>query len=273
MHWLLTLHHLRGHQRDPAADSRPAPSPECTLRSCTRFSPLASSFGVSVGGDPWLGLARRRPCEMSQRDQRDRPRRGLVSRLDGSGRGTRGRADAGSANKSRPWRSIVFSPLGDGQRRRRVQTPCASCSVGRRGTQPRHRAANSHLELSISNALHPPPNGVKWLVTTVDFAGTSAPLRCWRSWPFSPGDGASPATWCSRGRRTRAQCGHSAAAWAPGRAPVESLAQRPWARGPGGSHRHRHRRRLRGLPYLSRSFASSRRAGDRHLGRRSAGPW
>jgi len=191
-----------------------------------------------------------------------------------AGEGQEVGADAGSANKSRPWRSIVFSPLGDGQRRRRgsdalrvgaaLVVVVLSLVIG---------AANSHLELSISNALHPPPNGVKWLVTTVDSQGPSAPLRCWRSWPFSPGDGASPATWCSP------RPSHSCSVWpfscclGPGRAPVESLAQRPWARGPGGSHRHRHRRRLRGPPVPLALVASSRRAGDRHLGRRSAGPW
>src|SRR5579864_5208228 len=65
----------------------------------------------------------------------------------------------------RDWRSLVFAPLGDGQRRRRgsdgvrlavavLATACAVLVV-RTNTRP---------EKVIAGVLSPPPDGVRWLV-------------------------------------------------------------------------------------------------------------
>jgi len=65
----------------------------------------------------------------------------------------------------RDWRSVIFAPLGDGQRRRRgsdgvrltvsaLATLCAVLVV----------QSNSRPEEVIARVLSPPPNGVRWLV-------------------------------------------------------------------------------------------------------------
>jgi hypothetical protein len=65
----------------------------------------------------------------------------------------------------RDWRSLVFAPLGDGQRRRRgsdgvrlavavLATACAVLAV----------QTNSRPEKVIADVLSPPPDGVRWLV-------------------------------------------------------------------------------------------------------------
>src|SRR5215468_5852195 len=66
---------------------------------------------------------------------------------------------------ARDWRSVVFAPLGDGQRRRRgsdavrltvaiLATLCAVLAV----------QSNSRPEEVVAGVLSPPPNGVRWLV-------------------------------------------------------------------------------------------------------------
>src|SRR5262249_57459935 len=65
----------------------------------------------------------------------------------------------------RDWRSLIFAPLGDGQRRRRgsdavrlavavLATLCAVLVV----------QSNSRPEEVVAGVLSPPPNGVRWLV-------------------------------------------------------------------------------------------------------------
>jgi hypothetical protein len=73
----------------------------------------------------------------------------------------------------RDWRSLVFAPLGDGQRRRRgsdgvrlavavVATVCAVVAV----------QSNSRPEEVIAGVLSPPPNGVRWLVDVFWIGGS-----------------------------------------------------------------------------------------------------
>jgi uncharacterized membrane protein YbhN (UPF0104 family) len=73
----------------------------------------------------------------------------------------------------RGWRSIVFAPLGDGQRRRRgsdgvrlavaaLATLCAVLVV----------RANSRPEEVIAGVLSPPPDGVRWLVDVFWIGGS-----------------------------------------------------------------------------------------------------
>jgi uncharacterized membrane protein YbhN (UPF0104 family) len=66
------------------------------------------------------------------------------------------------------WKAIVYSPLGDGQTRRRgsdafrlglAVVVVVLCWV--------LTHANSNTEHSIATALAPPPDGVRWLITTV----------------------------------------------------------------------------------------------------------
>jgi glycosyltransferase 2 family protein len=74
----------------------------------------------------------------------------------------------------RDWRSVVFAPLGDGQRRRRrgsdgvrlavavVATVCAVLAV----------QSNSRPEEVIAGVLSPPPEGVRWLVDVFWIGGS-----------------------------------------------------------------------------------------------------
>ena len=73
----------------------------------------------------------------------------------------------------RDWRSVVFAPLGDGQRRRRgsdgvrlaaavLVTLCAVWAVH----------SNSRPEQVIAGVLSPPPNGVRWLVDVFWIGGS-----------------------------------------------------------------------------------------------------
>jgi glycosyltransferase 2 family protein len=71
------------------------------------------------------------------------------------------------------WRSLVFAPLGDGQRRRRgsdgvrlgvavLATFCAILAL----------QSNSRPEQVIAGAVSPPPNGVRWLVDVFWIGGS-----------------------------------------------------------------------------------------------------
>src|SRR5215468_12780571 len=73
----------------------------------------------------------------------------------------------------RDWRSLVFAPLGDGQRRRRgsdgvrltvavLATLCAVLAV----------QSNSRPEQIIAGVLSPPPEGVRWLVDAFWIGGS-----------------------------------------------------------------------------------------------------
>ena len=73
----------------------------------------------------------------------------------------------------RDWRSLIFAPLGDGQRRRRgsdavrlavavLATLCAVLVV----------QSNSRPEEVVAGVLSPPPNGVRWLVAVFWIGGS-----------------------------------------------------------------------------------------------------
>src|SRR5215510_10935124 len=73
----------------------------------------------------------------------------------------------------RDWRSLVFAPLGDGQRRRRgsdgirlavavLGTLCAVLAL----------KSNSRPEVVIAGVLSPPPDGVRWLVDVFWIGGS-----------------------------------------------------------------------------------------------------
>src|SRR6266567_1815486 len=73
----------------------------------------------------------------------------------------------------RDWRSVIFAPLGDGQRRRRgsdgfrlavavLATLCAVLVV----------QSNSRPEEVVAGVLSPPPNGVRWLVDVFWIGGS-----------------------------------------------------------------------------------------------------
>jgi len=74
---------------------------------------------------------------------------------------------------ARDWRSLIFAPLGDGQRRRRgsdgvrlavavLATLCAVLAV----------QSNSRPEEVVAGVLSPPPNGVRWLVDVFWIGGS-----------------------------------------------------------------------------------------------------
>ncbi len=69
---------------------------------------------------------------------------------------------------ARTWRSILFAPLGDGQTRRRgtdvvwFGLSCVVVIVCWLVTR-----ANSHAERDVVRALTPPPDGVRWLISTI----------------------------------------------------------------------------------------------------------
>src|SRR5215470_11095653 len=82
------------------------------------------------------------------------------------------------ASSSRPrllrgWRSVVFAPVGDGQRRRRgsdglrlavAVLALACCLLVIR--------YDSRVDRAITQVIHPPPRSITWLVTVVYQAGS-----------------------------------------------------------------------------------------------------
>jgi hypothetical protein len=75
---------------------------------------------------------------------------------------------------SRGWRSVIFAPAGDGQRRRRgsdgVRLAAAAVAVVCCLLVIRY---NSRIDQAIAGVIHPPPQSITWLVTVVYEAGSS----------------------------------------------------------------------------------------------------
>ena len=75
----------------------------------------------------------------------------------------------------RDWRSAVFAPVGDGQRRRRgsdgVRLACAVAALAFCMLVIRY---NSRIDRAITQVIHPPPWSITWLVTVVYEAARSA---------------------------------------------------------------------------------------------------
>ena len=73
----------------------------------------------------------------------------------------------------RSWRSAVFAPVGDGQRRRRgsdgVRLACAVAALAFCLLVIRY---NSRIDRAITQVIHPPPWSITWLVTVVYEAGS-----------------------------------------------------------------------------------------------------
>jgi len=73
----------------------------------------------------------------------------------------------------RPWRSVVFAPLGDGTTRRRgsdgLKLTAAVLSVVCCWLVTR---TSAHAEAAIVRFLAPPPEGIRWLVNTVWWLGS-----------------------------------------------------------------------------------------------------
>jgi uncharacterized membrane protein YbhN (UPF0104 family) len=73
----------------------------------------------------------------------------------------------------RSWRSVVFAPVGDGQRRRRgtdgVRLACAVLALACCLLIIRY---DSRIDRAITQVIHPPPWSITWLVTVVYDAGS-----------------------------------------------------------------------------------------------------
>jgi hypothetical protein len=73
----------------------------------------------------------------------------------------------------RGWRSIMFAPVGDGQRRRRgsdgVRLAAAVLAVVCCLLVIRY---DSRIDRAIVQAIHPPPRSITWLVTVLYQAGS-----------------------------------------------------------------------------------------------------
>lgn len=73
----------------------------------------------------------------------------------------------------RSWRSAVFAPVGDGQRRRHgtdgVRLACAVLALACCLVLIRY---NSRIDRAITQVIHPPPRSITWLVTVVYEAGS-----------------------------------------------------------------------------------------------------
>src|SRR5215467_8410755 len=83
---------------------------------------------------------------------------------------------AGSADGPdllRDWRSVMFAPVGDGQRRRRgsdgVRLAAAVAALGCCLLVIRY---DSRMDRAIGQVIHPPPWSITWLVTVVYQAGS-----------------------------------------------------------------------------------------------------
>ncbi len=73
----------------------------------------------------------------------------------------------------RNWRSVMFAPVGDGQRRRRgsdaVRLVAAVVALGCCLLLIRY---DSRIDQAITEVIHPPPWSIDWLVTVVYQAGS-----------------------------------------------------------------------------------------------------
>jgi uncharacterized protein (TIRG00374 family) len=74
---------------------------------------------------------------------------------------------------ARGWRSVMFAPVGDGQRRRRgsdgVRVACAVVALVCCVLVIRY---DSRVDRAIIGVIHPPPRSITWLVTVVYQAGS-----------------------------------------------------------------------------------------------------
>ncbi len=86
----------------------------------------------------------------------------------------KGAGSVAGAGLGRGWRSIVFAPAGDGQRRRRgsdgVHLAAAVLALAVCVLVIRY---NSRIDRAIIQVLHPPPRSITWLVTVVFQAGSA----------------------------------------------------------------------------------------------------
>ena len=75
----------------------------------------------------------------------------------------------------RDWRSVIFAPVGSGQRRRRgsdgVRLAAAVLALACCLLVIRY---DSRIDRAITQVIHPPPWSITWLVTVVYQAGRSA---------------------------------------------------------------------------------------------------
>src|SRR6476620_3813737 len=73
----------------------------------------------------------------------------------------------------RGWRSVMFAPVGSGQRRRRgsdgVRLAVAVLALGCCLLVIRY---DSRIDRAITQVIHPPPRSITWLVTVVYQAGS-----------------------------------------------------------------------------------------------------
>src|SRR5580693_6435579 len=87
-----------------------------------------------------------------------------------------GPADEGSRNGPsllRSWRSAVFAPRGDGQRRRRGGDGVSlSCPVLALTCCLLIIRYDSRIDRAITQVIHPPPWSIVWLVTVVYDVGS-----------------------------------------------------------------------------------------------------
>ena len=74
---------------------------------------------------------------------------------------------------ARGWRSVMFAPVGDGQRRRRgsdgVRVACAVLALVCCVLVIRY---DSRIDRAVTAVIHPPPRSITWLVTVVYQAGS-----------------------------------------------------------------------------------------------------
>src|SRR5262245_10893656 len=88
-------------------------------------------------------------------------------------RSAAGRPVSAPGGAARDWRSLIFAPLGNGQRRRRgsdgvrlavaaLATLCAVVVL----------QSKSRPEQVVAGVLSPPPNGVRWLVDVFWIGGS-----------------------------------------------------------------------------------------------------
>ena len=104
----------------------------------------------------------------------------------------------------RGWRSVMFAPVGDGQRRRRGSDGArlvgailalACCLLIIR--------YNSRIDRAIVQVIHPPPRSITWLVTVVYEAGSFGVIDR----PGGTGPGRAPLGGRARHRAERRRHG------------------------------------------------------------------
>ena len=78
-----------------------------------------------------------------------------------------------SGHHLRPWAALLIAPFGDGVRRRSA-TDLVKLLLSVIGLfiMGLLTARSNHVQEAISNALHPPPQGISWLVRAMWVAGS-----------------------------------------------------------------------------------------------------